>query len=472
MQSKPSRAAWVVFALAAAGSFITTLDLSIVNVAFAEISKTYSGASTADIAWIVTIYNIMFASLLVAGGKTADRVGRKRVFLWGAGIFGIGSVVCALSPSLIVLILGRALQGIGGALLTPAALGILLAAFPAERRTQVVSLSGAVGALGVASGPTLGALLISAFGWRAAFWINVPVVLGVLVVGVRVLIDSEPESSAVRPDYLGATMITVGLGAIALAISQSEAWGLRDERVIVSIIVFAVIVPLFVRRQRRHPEPIVDLQLFRERHFALANMATLLFMIGFSSMLLNNVLFLRTVWNYSVLQAGMASCLAPITVALVSTRSAKLAGRVGFRPLLVGGPILFLAAAACDIAFLSSTPTIGRWLAIGFLQGCAIGCTLPILSSAAVSSLAPNRFAVGGAINSTARQIGAVLGVAMLVAIQGAGRATIAGFDRGWTLAIFAALASSVLSSLQPAGTRTATTAASSVGTSVALAAE
>jgi EmrB/QacA subfamily drug resistance transporter len=458
MDTQPTRAAWNVFALAATGAFITTLDLSIVNVAFAEIAKTYAGASRADIAWVVTAYNIMFASLLVAGGKTADRIGRKRVFLWGSALFGVGSIMCAVSPTLQFLVAGRVVQGIGGAFLTPASLGLLLGAFPPERRTQVVSLSGAVGALGVASGPTLGALLISVAGWRAAFWLNIPIVLTVVAIGIRVLRESERESNLQRPDYMGAVMITAALAAIALAISQSQTWGWSDGRIIVSLVVFSAVVPLFIRRQQRHPEPIVDLSLFRERHFTIANLATLLFMIAFSSMLLNNVLFLRTVWKYSVLQAGMASCLAPITVAFVSTRAGVLARRFGFRPLLIGGPVLFATAALCDLVLLSSTRTIVRWLVFGFLQGCGIGFTLPILSSSAVSTLAANRFAVGGAINSTARQVGSVLGVALLVAVQGRAKGTLAVFDHGWMMVIVAGLASTALSTMQPRRSHVAAT--------------
>ena len=157
MPLRPPRSPWSVFAIAAIGGYITTLDLSIVNVAFAEITSTYSGSSRAAVAWVITAYNIMFASLLVAGGRTADRLGRKRVFMAGALVFGVGSVMCAVAPTLQLLVAGRAVQGLGAAFLTPATLGLLLAAFPPERRTQVVSLWGGVGALGVASGPTLGA---------------------------------------------------------------------------------------------------------------------------------------------------------------------------------------------------------------------------------------------------------------------------------------------------------------------------
>jgi EmrB/QacA subfamily drug resistance transporter len=459
MPSHPSTATarvhspWAVFAIAAIGGYITTLDLSIVNVAFAEIAHTYSGSSRADVAWVVTAYNIMFASLLVAGGRTADRLGRKRVFMAGAAVFGIGSMVCAVAPNLEVLVAGRAVQGMGAAFLTPATLGLLLAAFPSERRTQVVSLWGGIGALGVASGPTLGALLISTAGWRSAFWINIPIIVGVIVVGRRVLTESERQVSRHRPDYLGAVMITVALASLALGISQSEAWGWLDRRTLACFALVAIIVPVFLSRQRRHPEPVVDLTLFRSRSFAVANISTTLFFVAFSAMALNNVLFLRTAWGYSVLEAGLASALAPVVVAIVSGPAGKLASRVGFRPLLIGGPLIFTAGIVADATLLTSTPAIGLWLAFGVVMGVGIGCTIPVLSSAAVSTLAPDRFAIGGAINTTARQVGAVLGVAILVAVQGTPTSAdevLASFQRGWWLVAVAAIGSSVASSRQP----------------------
>ena len=423
------------------------------NVAFAEIAQSYSGASRAGVAWVITAYNILFASLLVAGGRTADRIGRKKVFIGGAIVFGVGSIMCAVAPSLQLLIAGRAVQGLGAAFLTPATLGLLLAAFPPERRTQVVSLFGGIGALGVASGPTLGALLISAGGWRAAFWLNIPIIVGVVVAGRRLLVESPRQISRHRPDYTGAVMVTVALATLALGISQSEHWGWADGRTLAALAVVAVVVPMFVARQRRHPEPVIDLTLFGQKPFAIANVSTLLFMIAFSAMALNNVLFLRTAWGYSVLEAGMASALAPVVVAIVSGPAGKLASRVGFRPLLVGGPLLFTAGIIADITLLSSTPDIGRWLAFGVLMGIGIGCTFPVLSSAAVSTLGAQRFAIGGAVNATARQVGAVLGVAILVAVQGSpGTAgdVLDSFRRGWWLVAGAAVASALVSVLQP----------------------
>lgn len=454
MAADPQRSPWPTFVICATGAYITALDLSVVNVAFQEIQRNYAGASRAQVAWVVTAYNILFGSLLVAGGRTADRLGRRRVFLAGAATFGFGSALCALSPTLLLLIAGRAVQGLGAAFLTPATLGLLLGAFPTERRTQIVSLWGGIGALGVASGPTLGALLITAAGWRSAFWINLPICVAVIVGGRRILAETARQESREAPDYLGAIMITIALAGLALAISQSGDWGWFDAKTLTAFAVAAVIAPLFIRRQARHPEPVVDLNLFRSRSFAAANIATLLFGIGFAAQFLNNVLFLRTVWKYSVLQAGMASFLGPVTVALVSGPAGRLAARRGFRPLLVTGPVVCATAYGLFASILDEHPTPALWLLCIVVAGAGIGMTLPVLSSAAVSTLQPDRFAVGGAVNNTARQVGAVLGVALLVAVQGHPTgidAALASFRHGWWFCAVAVAASGAVSLLQPA---------------------
>lgn len=443
-----------VFIVCGIGAFITALDLSITNVAFAEIQRAFPDVSRAGISWVVTAYNIMFGSLLIAGGRIADRVGRKRVFQLGVLIFGIGSALCGVAPDLAVLVGGRAIQGIGGALLMPATLGLLLGAFPAEKRTQVVTMWGGIGALGVASGPTLGALLIDAAGWRAAFWINVPICLGSMIVGARVLTES-PRQTGPRPDYPGAVMITVVLAAIVVVISEGQSWGWTDPVIIGSFLVAVALTPVFVLRSRRHPEPMVDLTLFESRSFGLSNAASVAFGAAFAGLVLNNVLFLRTVWDYGVLKAGWFSVISPVVVAIVSGPAGRAAARYGFRRVLVTGTLLFSATQLWYLLVLGeSAQPWTLWVPAGVLLGCSIGMTLPVLSAAAVATLPPTRYALGGAVNNTARQIGAALGVAILVAVQGhpsTPAQELAGFHRGWIFTMIAALLSAGICMLQPA---------------------
>lgn len=448
----PAASPWLTFVVCAFAAYLTTLDLSIVNVAFPEILTEF-GASRADASWVVTIYNICFASLLVVAGKSADQLGRRRFFLAGVTIFAAGSLVCAVAPSLGLVIGGRAVQGIGGALLTPASLGLLLAAFPTERRTQVVALWGGIGALGVASGPSIGAALITATNWRAAFWVNLPICLGLLIVGRRRLVETPRVHSDHRPDYAGAAMITIALGALALGLSQTESWGWADVRTLACFAVTAVTVPLFVARQRRHPEPVLDLSLFEHRSFRVANVGGLVFFAGFAALGLNNVLFLRQAWGYTVLHAGLLSALAPLTVALLAPLSGRLASRHGFRPFLVVGPLLVMVSMTAFYVLLDGEPTPWLFVAIGELAAVGIAAFIPVNAAAAVSQLPPPRLSIGGAVSNTARQVGSVVGVALLVAVLGAPAdhdSLVDAHHRGFLVIGAAMLAASVVSTGQP----------------------
>jgi EmrB/QacA subfamily drug resistance transporter len=447
------RTRWVTFAICAGAAYITTLDLSIVNVAFPEILREFEGTTRADLSWIVTTYNIFFGSFLVVAGKIADQIGRKRVFLGGVGVFAVGSTICSLAPTLGVLIAGRAVQGVGGAFMAPASLGLLLAAFPAERRTQTVAIWGGVGALGVASGPSLGALLISVTDWRAAFWINIPICLTLLVVGAVTLVETPRVHSARRPDYAGALLITLALAAVALGLSQSDTWGWFDPRTLGSLATGAALACAFVARQRVHPEPVLDLTLFESRSFSVANVASVAFFAGFAAFGLNGVLFLRGVWGYSVLHAGLLSAIAPLTVAALAPLAGRLATRRGFRQFVVIGPLLVATATLLSRMVLTTEPEPLMLVMFNEIAAVGIACFIPVNAAAAVSELPPARLSVGGAVNNTSRQVGSVLGVALLVSVIGTATdaaGMLDGHRNGWTLVAVAAIVSAVISTRQP----------------------
>ncbi len=444
-----ARGARATFAVCAAATYITTLDLSVVNVAFVEIARSFPSVSRSGVAWVVTAYAIVFGSLLVIAGRLADRVGRRRVFLAGTAVFLVGSAICAVAPSLGLLVAGRVVQGVGGAALLPSALGLLLGAYPAEQRTQIVALNGGVGALGVASGPTLGAFMVASAGWRAAFWINVPICLVVLLWGRRFVRESARQPGPL-PDLLGAAAVTIGVAALVLGISEGQRWGWADPRTLAVFAASAALLGLVVRRCRRHAEPVLAPELFREPTFTLANAASFTFGAAFAAMALNNVLFLRTIWGYSVVRAGWFSVLAPVTVALVSAVAGRLAPRFGFRPVLVVGPLLFAATEiACALLLDERAAPWTRWLPLGVALGVGVGLTLPVLSAASVARLPATRFAVGGAVNNTFRQVGSAVGVALVVAVQAAAPG-VTGFHRGWLFSAGGALVAAVLSMGQP----------------------
>jgi len=409
---------WTTFAICATAAYLSALDLSIVNVAFPEILRDFD-TTRADLSWIVTVYSILFASLLIAAGKAADQIGRRRLFLIGVSIFGLGSLLCAVSPNLMLLIAGRAIQGIGGAIVAPASLGLLLAAFPQERRTMIVALFGGIGALGIASGPSLGAALITVTNWRAAFWVNVPITLTVIIVGWSVLRESEREKSHRLPDLAGAVLITVSLAALALGVSRSDVWGWADARTIASLAVAASAAPIFVLRQRSHPNPILDLSLFNDRGFTVANISSVAFFSGFGASSLNNVLFLRSVWGYSVLTAGLVSALAPLTVAIFARSAGQLASRYGFRPFVIAGPAVIAASALLMRFTFGESPNPVWFIVVSEILALGVVLYIPVNTAAALTNLTPARLSIGGAVNNTFRQVGAVVGIAALVAVLG-----------------------------------------------------
>ncbi len=424
--------------------------------AFAEIARSYPGASRGAVSWVVTAYSIMFGSLLVVSGRLADQVGRKRMLQAGTVVFLIGSLGCALSPGLGALIAGRAVQGVGGALLMPASLGLLLAAFPAERRSQAIAWNGAVSALGVASGPTLGALCVATFGWRSAFWINVPICLAMVVAAHRI-VREPPRQREPRPDIWASMVLTAAVASLVWAISRAESLGWGNPGVVALLVAAAVFGVVVARRSVTQPHPLLPPEIFRERSFSLANVAMFCFGAGFAANILNNVLFLRTIWHLSVVHAGLLSVPAPIVVAVTSVVTGRLMRRIGFRPLLIGAPLFFAAVVTGEALLLGTDPAPwSRWLPLMFLLGISIGLSFPVVSAAAVHTLAPGHFALGGAINNTTRQVGAAIGVALVVTVQSA-FGGIAGFRAGWLFVGGCGVAAAAVSLAQPRTRRKAT---------------
>ena len=450
----------VVFVVTALGAFMASLDLSIVNVAFPALERAFRGQSPASLAWVITAYSIVFGSLLVVAGRTADRVGSRRVFFAGLATFCLGSAVAGLAPALPYLVGGRIVQGVGAAALLPSSLGLLLAAFPAERRSQVVALWGGIGALAVATGPSLGALLITGFGWRAAFFVNLPIGLAAWAVGRRVLPSLRGDTSGASPDYPGVVLLSGALACLVLVISEGPSWGWSDPRILAGFVVALSLGLAFVWRSSRHAQPVLDLTLFRSRSFSVANAAALLYAMGFFAMLLGNILFLTSVWHYSILRAGLAVTPGPLVVAVVAGPAGKMAGRYGFRRVLLTGFAVFtlgLVWYALRVGLRADYLAI--WLPGTLVVGLGIGLTFPVLSAAAVSSLHPNRFAVGSAVNQTARQVGGALGIALLVVILGTPASpaeALTNFHHlWWFVALMAGSSGAVCTLLGPPGSAT-----------------
>ncbi|HEX6387881.1 MAG TPA: MFS transporter [Solirubrobacteraceae bacterium] len=438
-----------------ASSFIAFLDTTIVNTSFPSISSSFPGASRAELSWVLDAYFIVIAALLVPAGGLADRLGRKRLFLFGAAAFTVTSVGCAVAPTWETLVAARALQGVAAAIIAPVSLALLLPEFPPERRAAAVGLWSAAAALAAASGPPLGGLLVEVADWRWIFLANVP--LGALIIwaGRRGLRESVDETATGLPDLLGSLLTIGGLGLLALAIVEGESWGWASTGVLASFAAAFVLLAWLVRRCLTHPRPIVEPALMRIRSFRVGNVGTMLFAIAFFSQILGNILFLTSVWDYSVLSAGLAVVPGPLMTTLFAIPAGRLADRFGHRAVIIPGTLIYAAGMLVLRSAGAEPDYVGTWLPGQSLVGIGIGLAFPALGAAAVADVPPERYGSASAVGSAFRQFGAVLGTALLIAIVG-DPATLQGAldasDRAYLLGIVAALGAGVVAlALRPA---------------------
>jgi len=437
---------WKVLLITSVGLFMASLDLFIVNIAFPDLAHDFDGASLPNLSWVLNAYAIVFAALLVPAGRFADQVGRKRVFIAGLTVFSLASALCALASSVPFLVAARTLQAAGGAMMIPATLGLILPAFPLEQRTLAIGIWSAVGGVAAALGPPIGGLLVQ-LSWRWIFVVNLPIGLITALLAVRVLDEvREPEDG--RPDLLGAAELALGIGVLTLGIVKGPDWGWADGRTLAAFAAAVLLVAAFVRRSAHHHAPVIELPLLRVRSFALANLAALVFFAGFGAMLLSGVLLLTEVWGYSALKAGFALSPGPLTAAIFAIPSGRLGGRVGQRPVATAGGLTFATGFAYILAKVGASPEYATAFLPGFvLGGAGVGMTLGTLPAAAAAGLPPSRFATGTAVFSMARQLGAAIGVAALVALlnDSTGGDLLAGLQRGWWFSLLAGLGTAAL---------------------------
>src|SRR5271167_2203545 len=441
---------WRISLIVCVGVFMASLDLFIVNIAFPAIGKHFGGASVSSLSWVLSAYAIVFAALLVPAGRWADAFGRKRAFLLGLGIFVLASTACALAPSVGVLVAARVVQAAGGALMLPTSLGLMLPEFGPHERHLAIGVWAATGGVAAAAGPPLGGLLVQA-DWRLVFLVNVPVGLIGLVLGIRTLAERR-EANPGRPDVLGAVAMIIAIGALVVAIVQGQSWGWDSPRVLALFATTAVVPPANCWRSGRHPSPILDPAMLRVRSFGLAVGGSVLVFCGFGAMLLSGVLFLTTVWHEQVLTAGLMLFPGPAMAAAFSVPSARLGARVGYRIPGIIGAVMFACASVWWITQTGNTPAyFSEYLPGMLVSGAGVGLVIPTLTGAGASSLPPERFATGAAVLTMGRQIGAALGVSVLVAVLGTTATTAADFHSAWHITLAGGLATALaLAALGP----------------------
>jgi EmrB/QacA subfamily drug resistance transporter len=402
--------------LAAGAAFLALLDVTVVNLAIPALGRAYPHASVRGLSWVITAYATLFAALLAPAGRVADVIGRRTLFRAGVAGFALMSVLCAAAPSVPVLLVARALQGATAATMIPASLAIVLTDTPVERRRAAIGLWSAAGAFAAAVGPSVGGVFVHAFGWRSLFVINVPMALALAFFARNVPVTARRGGRL--PDLVGTVLLTAGVGLAALGLSQGATWGWGAARTIAALVGGVASALAAVQRSRRQPAPAIETKLWKQRTFALANAASLLYGASLYAWMLLGVLVLTQLWGYSELQAGLAMTPGAITASIAAVLAGRARGRTGPRTVTVAGALLMAASGLLIAATLPHHANfLGYWLPIGLVLGAGMGLVTTGTSTAAALSLPPTAFAAGTGLNQTARQVGGALGIATLATL-------------------------------------------------------
>jgi EmrB/QacA subfamily drug resistance transporter len=397
---------------AISGSAVVGVDATVVNVALPSITDELGGGLAAQ-QWVVNAYLLMLGSLILIGGSLGDLFGEKRIFMIGVAGFGAVSLLCALAPTIEVLVLGRGLQGTFGALLTPGSLALLVAAFPPETRGAAIGSWTAWGGIAFIIGPLVGGQLVDALDWRAIFAINVPLVLITLALATRIEVGTARRPGA-RVDVVGAVLCALGLAGPVLALIEQPARGWGDPLVWAAGLGGVALLVLFAVWEARSSHPMLDLTLFRRRNFAIGNLLTLAMYAGLGVVFFLLVLYLQQVAGWNALDAGLATVPTSLVMFFLSRRFGALADRVGPRPLMGVGPLV-AAAGLVWLAMLPSEPDyLTDLLPPLLIFSLGLSMTVAPLTAAVLADADEGNAGIASAINNAIARVAGLLATAAI----------------------------------------------------------
>ena len=408
-----SRALWAVVVTGLA-LFMASLDNLVVSTALPVI-RVHLRAGLSDLEWTVNAYTLTFAVLLLSAAAIGERFGRRRVFVLGIAVFTGASAMAALAPSIGILVAARAVQGAGGAMIMPLSLTLLSAAVPSERRNVALGIWGAIGGAAVALGPLVGGAVTSGWSWQYIFWLNVPI--GIVLIPLAWWKLSESRGAPSRLDLVGVGLVSVGLFGIVLGLVRSNTHGWGSSSVVASFAVGSAALAGFFAWELRSDHPMLDLRLFRNRGFAAVNMTAMLFSFGMFGSIFFLTQFLQTVQGLSPLAAGVRVLPWTAMTMLLAPVVGRAAERWGAKPLVVAG-LAFQAVGLTWLATVTTVTTPYAGLVVPFVA-CGVGMTLFFVPLASlVLGAVPRSFeGVASGANAAFRELGGVLGIAVLGAV-------------------------------------------------------
>jgi EmrB/QacA subfamily drug resistance transporter len=408
-----SRRIWTLV-IVSLGLFMTVLDNLVVNVALPSIHRDL-GASIQTLEWTVNAYVLAYAVLLLTGAALGDRLGRKRMFMIGISVFTAGSAAAALSPTISLLIAARAVQGIGAAIVTPLTLTLLAEAFPPEQRGLALGVWSAISGIGVAAGPLVGGALTQAASWHLIFWVNVPIGLALVPLAGRMLAESRCEVKHL--DLPGLALVSSGLFGVVFGLVRSQSLGWGNTEVLVSLITGAVLVLAFIAQELRTDEPMLPMEFFRNRGFAVTNVVSLAMYFGMFGSIFFLSQFLQNVMHNTPLQAGVKLLVWTGAVMVVAPMAGFLSERYGSRLFMVAG----LGLQAIALAWMASTASVdvsyASWVIPFALAGSGMALVFAPSANAVLASVRTAQTGQASGATNAIRELGGVLGIAILATV-------------------------------------------------------